>query len=225
MLLTMREITARYRSGGLLSARDTTVLHQVNMEIAQGEIVGLLGESGSGKSTLGKIIGGLLRPASGSVWFQGKRIEMPYRGELRRQIQMLAQHPETALNPRLKIHRSLLEPYEIYRLPYEKEHLLSYLRQFGIYEEHIEKYPVQVSGGEIQRICLSRVLLLQPELLVLDEATSMLDVISQAQIVRLLEEIHRQREVAFLFITHDQRLAELFCHRIYRIEKGVVQEM
>ena len=109
MLLTMREITARYRSGGLLSARDTTVLHQVNMEIARGEIVGLLGESGSGKSTLGKIIGGFLRPASGSVWFQGKRIEMPYRGELRRRIQMLAQHPETALNPRLKIHRSLLD--------------------------------------------------------------------------------------------------------------------
>ncbi|MGP1367318.1 MAG: ABC transporter ATP-binding protein [Schwartzia sp. (in: firmicutes)] len=225
MLLTMREITARYRHGGLLSARDTTVLHQVNMEIARGEIVGLLGESGSGKSTLGKIIGGLLRPASGSVWFQGKRIEMPYRGELRRCIQMMAQHPETALNPRLKILRSLLEPYEIYRLPYEKKHLLAYLRQFGIYEEHIEKYPAQVSGGEIQRICLSRVLLLQPELLILDEATSMLDVISQAQIVRLLEEIHRQRGMAFLFITHDQRLAELFCHRIYRIEKGVVREM
>lgn len=221
----MREITAHYRRGGLLSARDTTVLHQVNMEIARGEIVGLLGESGSGKSTLGKIIGGLLRPASGSVWFQGKRIEMPYAGELRRRIQMLAQHPETALNPRLKIHRSLLEPYEIYRLPYEKGHLLAYLRQFGIYEEHIEKYPAQVSGGEIQRICLSRVLLLQPELLILDEATSMLDVISQAQIVHLLEEIHQQRGMAFLFITHDQRLAELFCHRIYRIEKGVVQEM
>lgn len=137
----------------------------------------------------------------------------------------MAQCPETALNPRLKIHRSLLEPYEIYRLPYAKEQLLTYLRQFGIYEEHIEKYPAQVSGGEIQRICLARVLLLQPDLLILDEATSMLDVISQAQIVHLLEGIHRQRGMAFLFITHDQRLAELFCHRIYRIEKGVVREM
>ncbi len=225
MLLKLRQITARYKTGGFFTPRYVTILENVDIDIAEGEIVGLLGESGSGKSTLGKIISGLLRPSAGDVWFQGGRIEIPYASDTRRRIQMLVQHPETALNPRLKIWRSFLEPYEIYRLPYERAQMLAYLRQFGIYEEHINKYPAQVSGGEIQRICLARVLLLQPELLILDEATSMLDVISQAQIVRLLEETHRQREVAFLFITHDQRLAELFCHRIYRIEKGVVREM
>ena len=224
MLLELRKITAVYETLHAMSAQRHIVLKEADLSIAAGEIVGLLGESGSGKSTLGRVAAGLLRPSAGEVRFHGQRVQMPYRGALRRRIQMLVQHPETALNPRLKILRSMKEPYEIYRLPYAYAELLTYLRQFGIYEEHLDKYPQQVSGGEIQRICLARTLLLEPKLLILDEATSMLDVISQAQIIELLRQLHDERQTAMLFITHDAVLAEAFCHRIYYIEGGMLRQ-
>ena len=96
------------------------------------------------------------------------------------------------------------------------------MQQYGLYEEHIEKYPSQLSGGEIQRACLARSLVLQPKLLILDEVTSMLDVISQAQMIRLLLENQKNNGTAYLFITHDLVLANKICQKIYRIEKGTV---
>lgn len=204
------------------SIEKNAVLRQVNLSIGRGEIVGLLGHSGSGKTTLGRIVTGLLRPTCGTLQFQDTPIAYPFRGEARRRIQILFQHPETSFNPRMTIEASLREVYALYRLPFSLEEMLAMLETFGIYQEHIGRFPAQLSGGELQRIALARVLLLEPEFLVLDEPTSMLDGISQAQMMRMLMEIRDKRQIAYLFITHDEALCHFVSDRVIEIKEGTI---
>ena len=196
------------------------VLNQINLEIQPGEVVGLLGESGSGKSTLGRILTGLLKPEEGDIFYKNEKIIRPFQGEARQKIQVLFQHPEVAFNPKMTLEKSLKEIYDLYKMPYTKENVRKLLMPFGIREEYLKRYPAQLSGGELQRIALARILLVEPEFIVLDEPTSMLDVISQAHIVRMLMEIKEKRNIAYLFVTHDEQLCEYVSDRILRIEKG-----
>lgn len=222
MLIRLIDVAVRYNTGNKIIPCYRDVIAGVNLEIDAGQTVGLVGESGSGKSTIAKVVGGLIRTSQGQVEFEGGQIKMPFASSVRRRIQMVFQHPETAFDPKMKLGASLKEPYTIYHLPFSRQSLLANLRQYGLYAEHIEKYPSQLSGGEIQRACLARVLTLQPSLLILDETTSMLDVISQAQMIKLLLENQRKYGTAYLVITHDWKLAEKICSKIYRIEKGAI---
>lgn len=222
MLIRLVDVAVRYNTGSGIFPRYRDALTQINLEIAAGETVGLVGESGSGKSTLSKVLGGLLKPYKGEIEFAGLPVKIPFSPQTRRQIQMIFQHPETAFDPKMKLFESLKEAYTIYHLAFSKQILLDTLQQYGLYEEHIEKYPSQLSGGEIQRACLARSLVLQPKLLILDEITSMLDVISQAQMIKLLLENQKRNGTAYLFITHDLLLANTICQKIYRIEKGTI---
>ncbi|GAA6513408.1 dipeptide/oligopeptide/nickel ABC transporter ATP-binding protein [Phocea massiliensis] len=197
------------------SARDT--VSQISFSIGSGETLGLLGESGSGKSTVGQMVAGILRPTAGRLFFQGEELSFPFRGEARRGIQILFQHPEVSFNPRLRLWDSIKEPYRFRRIPCQEDALVEFLAQFGIYREHLGRYPRELSGGELQRLALARVMLMQPKLVVLDEPTSMLDVISQAQVVHLLEEIQKQEGVSYLFISHDPILCRRFCSRILEL--------
>ena len=197
------------------SARDT--VSQISFAIGSGETLGLLGESGSGKSTVGQMVAGILRPTAGRLFFQGEELSFPFRGEARRGIQILFQHPEVSFNPRLRLWDSIKEPYRFRRIPCQEDALVEFLAQFGIYREHLGRYPRELSGGELQRLALARVMLMQPKLVVLDEPTSMLDVISQAQVVHLLEEIQKQEGVSYLFISHDPILCRRFCSRILEL--------
>lgn len=196
------------------------VLDDVSLEIRPGEVVGLLGESGSGKSTLGCILTGLLKPEKGELTYKDQKIARPFQGEARKKIQVLFQHPEVAFNPKMTLERSLKEIYDLYKIPYTKENVRTLLMPFGICEDYLKRYPDQLSGGELQRIALARILLVEPEFIVLDEPTSMLDVISQAHIVRMLMDIRKQKNISYLFITHDEQLCEYVSDRIVRIEKG-----
>ena len=197
------------------SARDT--VSQVSFSIGAGETLGLLGESGSGKSTVGQMVAGILRPTAGRLFFQGEELSFPFRGEARRGIQILFQHPEVSFNPRLRLWDSIKEPYRFRRIPCQEDALVEFLAQFGIYREHLGRYPRELSGGELQRLALARVMLMQPKLVVLDEPTSMLDVISQAQVIHLLEEVQKREGVSYLFISHDQILCRRFCSRILEL--------
>lgn len=200
------------------------VLQEVSLGIGPGETVGLLGSSGCGKSTLGQILCGLLRPASGRVCYDGSPVAFPYTGTVRREIQILFQHPELSFNPRLKLRSSLKEVYNLYRLPYSERDMLEMLSSFGIYAEHLDRFPAQLSGGELQRLALARVLLVEPKVIILDEPTSMLDAISQAQIARMLMDIQKKTGMSYLFITHNRSLCELVSNRILVIEKGRIQK-
>jgi len=206
------------------SAGNKQVLNDVSIEVDEQQTVGLLGQSGSGKTTLGQIITGLIRPTEGLVYFRGTPVRPPYRDKTRRKVQILFQHPEVSFNPRLTIYQSLKEIYKLYKLNFSKEILLDMLERFGIFNEHLDRYPAQLSGGELQRISLARILLPEPELIVLDEPTSMLDVISQAQIMHMLGELQEERQISYLLITHDLHLCKHICDKTYTIENGNVPE-
>ena len=116
------------------------------------------------------------------------------------------------------------EPYRLFHLPYTRQGLCDYLERYGIYEEHLDRFPAELSGGELQRLALARAMLMDPSFLVLDEPTSMLDVISQAQVIQLLQEIQQEREVGYLLISHDRALCERFCTAIRPLEGGRLGE-
>lgn len=199
------------------------LLHDVSLEIKAGEAVALMGGSGSGKSTLARILLRLLSCDSGKIYFQGQNITQATGKDLsifRRNVQFISQRPESFLDPRQTLGSSLREAFIVFNLPYDEEKIKEMLDLVKLNAELLQRYPHQVSGGEIQRICLVRALLLEPKLLVLDEPTSMLDISVQAQILHLLRDIRREKQLAYLFITHDKQLAKWLCDRVLHIEQG-----
>jgi ABC-type glutathione transport system ATPase component len=165
-------------------------------------------------------------PDHGRVLFEGKDIYHLNPMESRRfcaDVQMVPQHPDAAFNPRLKLGSSLREVFRFHRIcaPQEQTpHLEAALAHVSIHPDLLMRYPSQLSGGEIQRLAIARAILTKPSLLVLDEVTSMLDVSVQAAVVRTLEALYLRHPVTYLFITHNMALAKVFCHAIYRLEKG-----
>ena len=214
MLIEVQGLSKRYRPRGPM------VVEEISFTIDRGETLAIFGDSGSGKSTIGQILAGIYPATAGEVWLDGQRLSYPLRGPARRRIQILFQHPEVAFNPKLRLIDSMREPYRLFHLPYTRQGLCDYLERYGIYEEHLDRFPAELSGGELQRLALARAMLMDPSFLVLDEPTSMLDVISQAQVIQLLQEIQQEREVGYLFISHDRALCERFCTAIRPLEGG-----
>lgn len=187
--------------------------------------MGLFGDSGSGKSTLGLMLAGLLRPTSGEVLYRGGAgcgcpTGAPAAGTFRcsfstRRCLLIPCCPSSA---------AWRSPYRVHQLPYSLEILHRDIARFGLRPEHMQRLPAELSGGELQRAGLARVLVLSPEILVLDEPTSMLDVITQAQMVRLLREYQAAHDTAYIFITHNRTLCDSLCSRVYHVEQGIVEE-
>lgn len=195
MRLEAKNISFRYRKN--LPA----VLRDASLAIESGERVGLTGPSGCGKSTFSKIIAGYLKANTGEILLDGKT--MPKKGYS--PVQMVYQHPELAMNPRLKLRKSLNEAWT----PDEE-----LLKRMGIEEEWLERFPAELSGGELQRFCIARILGPETKFLICDEITTMLDVITQAQIWELLLEEAKRRDLGLLIITHNEALAKKVCTRV-----------
>lgn len=197
-----------------------TAVDGASISLQKGKTLGLLGQSGSGKSTLGQMMVGLLKPDSGELFFHGKLLSYPIRRQARRRIQILFQHPEVSFNPQLTLRQSLVEPFKLMGKPFDDGAILSVIEPFGLHAEHLARYPGELSGGELQRAALARVTVLEPEMILLDEPTSMLDVITQAQMIDFLRRYQQQHQTAYLFITHSTALAEQFCDEIVKMEDG-----
>ena len=197
-----------------------TAVDGASISLQKGKTLGLLGQSGSGKSTLGQMMVGLLKPDSGELFFHGKLLSHPIRGQVRRRIQILFQHPEVSFNPQLTLRQSLVEPFKLMGKPFDDGAILSVIEPFGLHAEHLARYPGELSGGELQRAALARVTVLEPEMILLDEPTSMLDVITQAQMIDFLRRYQQQHQTAYLFITHSTALAEQFCDEIVKMKDG-----
>lgn len=205
------------------SGKTFELLHDVSLEIKAGEAVALMGGSGSGKSTLARILLRLLSCDSGKIYFQGQNITQATGKDLsifRRSVQFISQRPESFLDPRQTLGSSLREAFTVFNLSYDEDKIKAMLDLVKLNAELLQRYPHQVSGGEIQRICLVRALLLEPKLLILDEPTSMLDISVQAQILHLLRDIRQEKQLAYLFITHDKQLAKWLCDRVLHIDQG-----
>ena len=197
VVLEVKNVSFRYGNG-------PWILKDVSMEVEQGERVVILGPSGYGKSTLAKIIAGYLEPLSGKVLWNNH--DLPQNCFC--PIQLIYQHPEKALNPRWKMKKSLFEAGE----PSEEV-----LRQIGIQEKWYDRWPNELSGGELQRFCVARVLKPETRLLIADEMTTMLDALNQAHIWNFILEYAEKHGMSIIAITHNKFLAEKLATRIISI--------
>jgi nickel transport system ATP-binding protein len=212
-LLELRDITKTYRHGRLFGAvAAARVLDGVNLVIKAGTCVGLLGESGCGKSTAGRIITGLERPSSGTVYYCGadlKTMDRAARRNCRRNCQVVFQNALGAVNPRWRAWEIIGEPLSYFeRLPREalRNSARGLLARVGLGENSLDKLPSQFSGGELQRVCIARALSLTPRFILLDEAVSALDMYNQSLVLDLITSLKRETGAAFLFISHDIRV-------------------
>ncbi|MBK8700686.1 MAG: ABC transporter ATP-binding protein [Saprospiraceae bacterium] len=204
ILLTLSSISKRHRKHA--------VLENLDLHIHHGERLALVGPSGSGKSTLARLITGQDQADLGLLQWTNEKNEPLSSGPKR--VQMIFQHPAASLNPKRTIRQSLKEPFDIHHLDFSPEKLDKILRDVGLHSDILDRYPSQLSGGQLQRVSLARSLVLLPDLLILDEAVSALDKVTQKQIMDLLDQVHETYGMAFLFITHDEALAEAFADRV-----------
>lgn len=194
MQIEAKNISFRY------SDNQPWILHDVSLKIEEGERVGLIGPSGYGKSTLVKIMSGYLRPTKGEVLLDGK--PLPKKGVS--PVQLIYQHPEKAINPRWKM-KKVLQESGMFRE--------EVMKTLGIEKDWLERYPRELSGGELQRFCVARSLFSGTHFLFADEMSTMLDVITQAQIWNLMLKEVEERRLGLLMVTHNAELAKKICTR------------
>jgi ABC-type glutathione transport system ATPase component len=232
-LLVVRELVKHHVPAQRWFARradPVRAVDGVSFEIARGEALGLVGESGSGKSTIARLVTGLERATSGSIRLDGMELcGLSWRRwrPLRRRVQIVFQDPSSSLDPRQTVGASVAEPLAIHRVGTRRERrlrALALLEAVGLPPRQANLYPHEFSGGQRQRIAIARALALEPELLVLDEPISALDVSIQAQILNLLHELRERFGLAYLFIAHDLAVVRALCARVAVLQLGRVVE-
>ena len=229
-LLSVQGLTKRFTTGGTWFAKPITMtaVRAVDLTIARGEVIGVVGESGCGKSTLARLILRLIEPTEGYVRLDGTELTGLGRSELRamrRRMAMVFQDPYSSLDPRYTIGDVLKEPFQIQGRPVRESDIGSMLDAVSLPTSTAKRYPHQLSGGQRQRIGIARALALKPDFLVLDEPTASLDVSIQAQIIELLGSLRSRFGLTYLFISHDLSLVRYFCDRIVVMYLGAVVEI
>ena len=203
----------------------------VSLDVARGTTLGVVGESGCGKSTLGRVVVHLLEPTSGSIVFEGQDITHVSRTqlhELRKDMQMIFQDPFSSIDPRMSVSQLIGEPLEIYKMCNSKEEYTKRVKQVmdtvGLASRLENSYPHELDGGRRQRIGIGRALMLDPKFIVCDEPVSALDVSIQAQILNLMQDLQKERNLTYIFITHDLSVVRHISDEIVVMYLGVVVE-
>ncbi|MDD3368783.1 MAG: ABC transporter ATP-binding protein [Lachnospiraceae bacterium] len=234
-VLAVRDVSKRFRLGRNIRCRSADnyqliAVKQVSFEIAKGKCLALVGESGSGKSTIARMITGIVPVSEGNIFFMGQDVTHlgyePWR-QLRRSIQLVFQDPMDAFSPRMKIGTFLCEPYVNYKICSKKEaklHAVKLLEKVELKASYMEKYPHELSGGELQRVVIARALAVHPKLLICDEITSALDATTQKEIIDLLLQLRKDEQLALLFISHDLALVQRIADHILVMKDGTVVE-
>lgn len=227
-LVQIQQVHKQFGKGSQL----VQAVQEVNLTIHQGETFGLVGESGSGKSTIGKMLTGLESPTGGTITYLGNSLwkkgnfQSPRPGE----IQVVFQDPQSSLDPRMTVRDIILEPLHALPVTERKEkgtpaRLHELITKVGLKEEHLSRYPHEFSGGQRQRIAIARSLITGPSFVVLDEPTSALDVSVQAQVLNLLKRLKKERNLTYLFISHNMAVIRYMCDRIAVMYKGRIVEV
>ncbi|ALC82212.1 MULTISPECIES: ABC transporter ATP-binding protein [Bacillus] len=226
-LLAVKQLTKSYQAG-------KTAVNNLSFELKKGECLGIVGESGCGKSTLARCLLRIEPIDSGSIYFKNEAIEQLNEHQLhpyRKNIQIVLQNPAAALNPKLKIKDSLIDPYAQYSRKLNLSHF-SYSSRDAFVKQLLEavelpsgianQYPHELSGGQRQRVTIARAISIEPELIVLDEPTASLDVISQGAVLTLLTELRETLNLSYLFISHDLAAVSQMSQRIMVMKEGKI---
>lgn len=223
----------KYYITGMLKKQHTKAVDGVSFYIDRGTTLGLVGESGCGKTTVGRLLLRLIEPTSGRICFDGTDITGLGRSAMRKlrpQMQMIFQDPESSLDPRMRIGESISEPFRLglagkMSKREMDERVLELVDIVGLNDEHVNRFPHQLSGGQNQRVVLARILAVNPKFIVADEPTAALDVSVQAQILRLIMDLREKFGLTMLFISHDMEVVRYMSDRIAVMENGRIKSV
>ncbi len=203
------------------------VLSDINIELNENECLGIMGESGSGKSTLAKLLVRLEKEHSGTIIYENIKYENLTNNDilkLKKEIQFVFQSSLNAVNPKYTVEKIMLEPLEIHQknIPKEKkiEKIISMLKQVGLSEDYLKHNPRNLSGGQLQRVCIARALILEPKIIIFDESLSGLDPLIQVQILELLAKLKDEWNLTYILISHDFEACYYLCDKIVLFKNG-----
>ena len=227
-LLEVKNLKKYFRVG----RENLKAVDGISLEINEGETFGLVGESGCGKSTAGRVLVRLYDPSGGEVLYGGENIHEATGDEgraLNRKMQMIFQDPQASLNPRMIVGDTIAEGIDIHGLAQNRKERLDMVHELldtvGLAKEHAGRYPHEFSGGQRQRIGVARALAVEPEFIVADEPVSALDVSIQAQVINLMKQLQRERDLTYLFISHDLSVVKYISDRVGVMYLGTMVEM
>lgn len=226
--LEVEDLVVRYPLKGGWFGKPVGAVHAVDgvaFDLMPGETLAIVGESGSGKSTTARAVLGLVSPTRGAFSVEAQAARP---GQSRLPVQMVFQNPYASLNPRLSVEQILAEPVMATGQPIDaavRTRMIALLKRVGLPEDSLARYPHQFSGGQRQRLCIARALMLNPSVVVLDEAVSALDVSVQARVLELLVDLQREYGLAYLFISHDMAVVERIAHRVAVMFAGQIVEI
>ncbi len=234
-IIEIRNLCKEYplRRGSLFEKREyIQAISDINLEIYEGETLGLVGESGCGKTTLGRAMIRLVEPSSGSILYRNqelRNLSLSEMRKVRKELQIILQDPYSSLNQHLTIGAMLVEPMKVHRIgsnsKERKRKAIELLERVGLEEQHLYRYPHQFSGGQRQRISIARALAVNPRFIICDESVSALDVSVQAQVLNLLNELKNDFGFTYLFISHDLSVVKFMSDRMAVMEKGKIVEL
>ncbi len=233
-MIRMRDICVSFRSERqekIFGVSRTQVLFDVSLSVPKGSCLGILGESGSGKSTLGRVICGLLKPDSGGYLLEGKDVYGSRDGKrnLQNQLSVVFQDYTTSANPRFRIRDILAEGIRVKERKSGKvaDRAAEYKRLMelvGLDETFLDRFPHELSGGQLQRVCIARAVACEPQLILFDEAISSLDAHTQVQVMDLLRDLKEKLGLTYVFITHDLTSVTYLCDEVMFLYKGRITE-
>lgn len=233
-MIRMKDICVSFRSERqekIFGVSRTQVLFDISLSVPKGSCLGILGESGSGKSTLGRVICGLLKPDSGEYLLEGKNVYASREGKknLQNELSVVFQDYTTSANPRFRIRDVLMEGIRVKERKTGKikdpvSECRRLLELVGLDETFLDRFPHELSGGQLQRVCIARAVACEPQLILFDEAISSLDAHTQVQVMDLLMELKNKLGLTYVFITHDLTSVTYLCDQVLFLYKGKITE-
>ncbi len=232
ILLKVMNIKKSYTQKKFLKKSVKIVLNDVSLSLEQGKCLGIIGESGSGKSTLGRIITGIEKADSGVVEFEGKNIHQKENGNVKNDVSVVFQNYVSSVNPKFSVAQIIAEPLiissQVNKSKIDKnkidEEVKKMIKIVGLSEEFLERFPHELSGGQLQRVCIARAIVTKPKFILLDEAVSSLDVSTQVEILDLLQKLKKEYNLSYVFITHDLLTITYICDSVIFFKDGKIEE-